>query len=193
LTSSGQGGRQDRPTAHQRGVSVRGLAFEVRIVAGHIIGLYLDPPQHAAVFCVDEKTAKVQFHFTPTYSSWLNQVELWFAKIQRDVIAGAFLPRSPIWPANCENTSAPTPNPPDPFAGLILTPGAASVLTKSPGQLTRSPNGRLGSGDLHPIRLTSVPAAICKSCATFGRYPLSPVAVGTSTRRRLDRRLTKLG
>ncbi|HEX4165898.1 MAG TPA: IS630 family transposase, partial [Bryobacteraceae bacterium] len=30
---------------------------------------------------------KVRFHFTPTYSSWLNQVELWFAKIQRDVIA----------------------------------------------------------------------------------------------------------
>ena len=30
---------------------------------------------------------KVRFHFTPTYSSWLNQVELWFAKIQRDVIS----------------------------------------------------------------------------------------------------------
>src|SRR5437899_2755086 len=30
---------------------------------------------------------KVRFHFTPTYSSWLNQVELWFAKTQRDVIA----------------------------------------------------------------------------------------------------------
>jgi transposase len=30
---------------------------------------------------------KVQLHFTPTYSSWLNQVELWFAKIERDVIA----------------------------------------------------------------------------------------------------------
>ena len=29
----------------------------------------------------------VVFHFTPTYSSWLNQVELWFAKIERDVIA----------------------------------------------------------------------------------------------------------
>ncbi|SRR5712691_11367359 len=29
---------------------------------------------------------KVHFHFTPTYSSWLNQVELWLAKIQRDVI-----------------------------------------------------------------------------------------------------------
>ena len=33
-----------------------------------------------------EKHPKVRFHFTPTYSSWLNQVELWFAKIQRDVI-----------------------------------------------------------------------------------------------------------
>ncbi len=152
--------------------------------AADIIGLYLKPPQHAAVFCVDEKTAiqaldrldpvlplspgraerhgfeyyrhgtlslyaafetrtgevlgrtaerhtsaefvafltdlvthqpkrreihvildnlsahktklvhaflaehpHVHLHFTPTYSSWLNQVELWFAKIERDVIA----------------------------------------------------------------------------------------------------------
>jgi len=30
---------------------------------------------------------KVRFHFTPTYSSWLNQVEVWFAKIQRDLLA----------------------------------------------------------------------------------------------------------
>jgi hypothetical protein len=30
---------------------------------------------------------KVQVHFTPTYSSWLNQIELWFSKIERDVIA----------------------------------------------------------------------------------------------------------
>src|SRR6266478_1018683 len=152
--------------------------------AADVIGLYLNPPQHAAVFCVDEKTAiqaldrldpvlplspgraerhgfeyrrhgtlslyaaldtktgrvhgktaarhtsadfvdflgggaaqcrprqeiqiildnlsahktqavrefleahpHVRLHFTPTYSSWLNQVELWFAKIERDVIA----------------------------------------------------------------------------------------------------------
>ena len=151
--------------------------------ATDIIGLYLNPPQHAAVFCVDEKTAiqaldrkdrrlplspgraerhgfeyyrhgtlslyaaldvrsgqvegktaarhtseefvdflqrlvdqsrwareihviadnlsahktkrvadfieanpKVRMHYTPTYSSWLNQVEIWFSKIQRDVI-----------------------------------------------------------------------------------------------------------
>jgi transposase len=30
---------------------------------------------------------QVQLHFTPTYSSWLNQVELWFSKMERDVIA----------------------------------------------------------------------------------------------------------
>lgn len=30
---------------------------------------------------------RVTIHYTPTYSSWLNQVELWFAKIERDMIA----------------------------------------------------------------------------------------------------------
>jgi len=30
---------------------------------------------------------RLHFHFTPTYSSWLNQVEIWFSKIERDVIA----------------------------------------------------------------------------------------------------------
>jgi transposase len=152
--------------------------------AADIIGLYVKPPQHAAIFCVDEKTAiqaldrldpvlplspgraerhgfeyyrhgtlslyaalntktgevigktaarhtseefvgflsellahqprnkdihviadnlsahktervrqfltnhpNVHLHYTPTYSSWLNQVELWFSKIERDVIA----------------------------------------------------------------------------------------------------------
>jgi transposase len=156
--------------------------FETK--AAEVIGLYLEPPQHAVVFCVDEKTAiqaldridpllplspgraerhgfeyfrhgtlslyaalntrtgevlgsavphhtseefvtflqsvvdtqsrhraihvivdnlsahktqkvrtflaahpAVQLHYTPTYSSWLNQVELWFSKIERDVIA----------------------------------------------------------------------------------------------------------
>ena len=29
----------------------------------------------------------LQWHFTPTYSSWLNQVELWFAKTKQDIIA----------------------------------------------------------------------------------------------------------
>jgi transposase len=30
--------------------------------------------------------SNVAIHYTPTYSSWLNQVENWFARIQRDVI-----------------------------------------------------------------------------------------------------------
>jgi transposase len=29
----------------------------------------------------------VKLHFTPTYSSWLKQVELWFSKIERDLLA----------------------------------------------------------------------------------------------------------
>jgi transposase len=34
-----------------------------------------------------EQNPRVRFHFTPTYSSWLNQVELCFAKIECEVIA----------------------------------------------------------------------------------------------------------
>ena len=30
---------------------------------------------------------RVHLHFVPTYASWLNQVELWFAKIERDLLA----------------------------------------------------------------------------------------------------------
>ncbi len=29
----------------------------------------------------------VHLHFTPTYASWLNQIELWFSKMERDMIA----------------------------------------------------------------------------------------------------------
>jgi hypothetical protein len=33
-----------------------------------------------------EAHENVTIHYTPTYSSWLNQVEIWFTKIQRDLI-----------------------------------------------------------------------------------------------------------
>ena len=33
-----------------------------------------------------EEHPNVKLHFTPTYSSWLNQVEIWFSRIERDVI-----------------------------------------------------------------------------------------------------------
>lgn len=171
-----------RPHRLERYMASTDPQFEAK--AADIIGLYLNPPQHAAIFSVDEKTAiqaldrkdpvlplspgraerhgfeyfrhgtlslyaafntrtgevlgktaqrhtaaefvaflsdiiahqpkrkqihiiadnlsahktpkvkeflvchpNVHLHFTPTYSSWINQVELWFAKIQRDVIA----------------------------------------------------------------------------------------------------------
>jgi transposase len=171
-----------KPHRLERYMSSDDPDFEVK--AADIIGLYLNPPQHAAVFCVDEKSAiqaldrldpvlplspgrierhgfeyyrhgtlslyaaldvksgkvhgktaarhtsdefvdflgqvvtlckpkqqihiivdnlsahktkkvaefleshpEVKLHFTPTYSSWLNQVEIWFARIERDVIA----------------------------------------------------------------------------------------------------------
>lgn len=31
--------------------------------------------------------SNVHLHFTPTYSSWLNQVEIWFSRIEREVIS----------------------------------------------------------------------------------------------------------
>ena len=34
-----------------------------------------------------EEHPQVRLHFTPTYSSWLNQVEIWFGRIEREVIA----------------------------------------------------------------------------------------------------------
>jgi transposase len=34
-----------------------------------------------------DQHGNVKLHFTPTYSSWLNQVEIWFARIEREVIA----------------------------------------------------------------------------------------------------------
>jgi DDE superfamily endonuclease len=39
----------------------------------------------------------VTVHYTPTYSSWLNQVEIWFSKLQRDLIArGIFASRNDL-------------------------------------------------------------------------------------------------
>jgi len=53
----------------------------------HIILDNLSAHKTALVGEFLEQNPRVQFHFTPTYSSWLNQVELWFARIEREVIA----------------------------------------------------------------------------------------------------------
>ncbi len=53
----------------------------------HVIADNLSAHKSAPVKAFLDAHPKVHLHFTPTYSSWLNQVELWFAKIERDVIA----------------------------------------------------------------------------------------------------------
>jgi transposase len=55
---------------------------EIHVIADN---LSAHKTKHVDAFLVDH--SNVHLHFTPTYSSWLNQVELWFAKIERDVIA----------------------------------------------------------------------------------------------------------
>lgn len=58
--------------------------------AGKAIHVIADNLSAHKTKLVDEFLAvhtNVQMHFTPTYSSWLNQVENWFAKIQRQVIS----------------------------------------------------------------------------------------------------------
>lgn len=83
----------------QRHTSEQFVRFLEDIVADH------DEDQQIHVICDNvssHKTALVEtwllltpnvhIHYTPTYSSWLNQVEIWFAKIQRDVIARGIFP-----------------------------------------------------------------------------------------------------
>jgi transposase len=56
----------------------------------------------------------VNLHCTPTYSSWLNQVELWFAKIERDVIARGVFTSVPDLKRNSCATSVNTTSNPSP-------------------------------------------------------------------------------
>ena len=78
----------------QRHTSAEFVAFLTDIVASqpskkeiHVIADNLSAHKTDKVNHFLANHPNVHMHFTPTYSSWLNQVELWFAKIQRDVIA----------------------------------------------------------------------------------------------------------
>jgi transposase len=53
----------------------------------HIILDNLSAHKTSKVEAFLEQHRNVHLHFTPTYSSWLNQVEIWFARIEREVIA----------------------------------------------------------------------------------------------------------
>jgi DDE superfamily endonuclease len=52
----------------------------------HLILDNLSVHKTAAVRAWLERHPHVQLHFTPTYSSWLNQVEIWLGMITRDCI-----------------------------------------------------------------------------------------------------------
>ena len=78
----------------KRHTSAEFVAFLADIVANqprrkaiHVIADNLSAHKTKRVKVFLDDHPNVQLHFTPTYSSWLNQVELWFAKIERDVIA----------------------------------------------------------------------------------------------------------
>jgi transposase len=53
----------------------------------HVIADNLSTHKTQAVRTLLLAHPHVRIHFTPTYSSWLNQVELWFAKIERQLLA----------------------------------------------------------------------------------------------------------
>lgn len=63
-------------------VSTQPKGREIHVICDNVSSHKTDAVQ---AFLAEHK--KVTVHYTPTYSSWLNQVENWFARIQRDVIA----------------------------------------------------------------------------------------------------------
>jgi transposase len=78
----------------QRHTSAEFIDFLTRLVNHarwakeiHIVLDNLSAHKTQAVRDFLQANPRVRFHFTPTYSSWLNQVEVWFSKIERDVIA----------------------------------------------------------------------------------------------------------
>ena len=75
-----EGGRRDR--RRLRGVDTQPTGRAIHIILDN---LATHKTQKVRTFLAAHP--QVHLHFTPTYSSWLNQVELWFAKIDREVLA----------------------------------------------------------------------------------------------------------
>src|ERR1700751_1615880 len=77
-----------------RHTSAEFVAFLEQIVASqpkekeiHIIADNLSAHKTKEVSAFLQANPHLRIHYTPTYSSWLNQVEIWFSKIQRQIIA----------------------------------------------------------------------------------------------------------
>lgn len=77
-----------------RHTSAEFVAFLEEIVASqpkgkqiHVIADNLSAHKTRLVQEFLENHPTLQLHYTPTYSSWLNQVEIWFSKLERQVVA----------------------------------------------------------------------------------------------------------
>jgi putative transposase len=55
----------------------------------HIIVDNLSVHKNATIKEWLKSKRKIKLHFTPTYASWLNQVEIWFNILSKDVLKGA--------------------------------------------------------------------------------------------------------
>ena len=90
--------------ATQRHTSEEFVAFLEQIVASqpagteiHIVADNLSAHKTRRVAAFLDARPNVHLHYTPTYSSWLNQVEIWFSRIERDVIArGVFTSKTDL-------------------------------------------------------------------------------------------------
>ena len=78
----------------QRHTSAEFVAFLADIVAHqpkgkeiHVIADNLSAHKTKQIAQCLSEHPRLSIHYTPTYSSWLSQVELWFAKIERDVVS----------------------------------------------------------------------------------------------------------
>ncbi|MCW5979168.1 MAG: IS630 family transposase [Bryobacteraceae bacterium] len=85
---------QDRPLLYQRRRRREFLDLMNEVVADHpgreihvvLDNLNTHKPKDGRWL---KKHPNVHFHFTPTYSSWLNQVECWFSILSRQALLGA--------------------------------------------------------------------------------------------------------
>ena len=88
----------------ERHTSAEFVAFLTDIVASqpkgpdiHIIADNLSAHKTKRVSAFLDQHPNVHMHYTPTYCSWLNQIEIWFSKIQRDIIArGVFTSKADL-------------------------------------------------------------------------------------------------
>lgn len=55
----------------------------------HVIADNLSAHKHTEVMEWVKRRRRLTLHFTPTYPSWLNQIEIWFSIFTRDLIKGA--------------------------------------------------------------------------------------------------------